>query len=1043
MDFLYRARGLSAWVSSLLLLGSLSQPGVSAARSSPEAILDNGLQDEIKWDRHSIIIGGDRLFLFGGEMHPFRLPVPELWEDILQKIKALGMRHVSIYTHWGFHAPTPDKADFSTGAHNITHFLETAKNVGLYVTVRPGPYINAETNAGGLALWATTGEHGSLRLNDTAFTEAWTPYQDGIAQLTRPFQLTEDGTVIMYQIENEYGEQWVDAEAKIPNPAAVSYMEALEDNARRNGIVVPLIHNSPNLNSPVWSKDYDTVGAGGNVDIYGVDNYPQCWSCDLEECTNVTPWAVFNYFDHFESVSPYQPSLMPEFQGGSYNPWLGPAGACRDRTGVDFVNFYYRDNIAQKVSILTLYTIFGGTNWGWLAAPFIGTSYDYGAAISEDRSIDDKYYEIKNLGLFTRVADELALTDRVGTGVEYTNNTNLFVTELRNPDTGAGFYFIRHDETASDSEEWFALQVNTSIGEFYVPKIGSAVVLSGHEGKILVTDFHFGKHTLYYATAEVLTYSIIDNEKTVLVLWTPSGRSGEFFLKGAKEGKISSGPPVTLVAEDEGIIVAYIQKDERTIVELDNGVTVVLVDRATAYKTWVPALTDDPKVPANQTAVVIGPYLVRSATLTDTTISLQGDFDAVTPLEVFTSSHITGIRWNDVDLPTTRSNHSTLVATVPAPPYFYTPAKIVSWKYHDALPERFPNYTDTGPAWVLANRTTTPNPAVDPDDVTKPFLFADEYGFHTGIRLWRGHFTVSSADDNAPTGVYLNVQGGTAHGWSAYLNGVFLGSWLGEADAGTGNRTLSFSSGDDDKDSSNGAGLVKEGDNVLLLIHDDTGHDQRDAAINPRGVLNATLLGGGGGNAGKKLEFTSWKVAGTAGGSAPERAGLDTVRTHYNEGGLAAERLGWHLPGFDDSDWEVGRGPAEGFTGAGVRFYRGRTTLDVPPGIDLSLAFRFTPAEEDVEKGTLGYRVLLFVNGWQYARYYPSIASEDTFPVPPGVFDYSTTNLITVAVWSLQEEGARVDIDLVVRYAVGSSLNINFDGKYLQPGWDPVRLEYA
>ena len=291
---------------------------------------------------------------------------------------------------------------------------------------------------------------------------------------------------------------------------------------------------------------------------------------------------------------------MPEFQGGAMNPWAGPAGGCQERTGVDFVNFYYRDNIAQRVTMLNLYMIYGGTNWGWLAAPFVGSSYDYSAAISEDRSIGDKYYELKNLGLFTRIADELAFTDRVGAGTEQTNNTNLFTTELRNPKTGAAFYVIRHAVTASTSEEWFALKVNTSIGEFYVPKISSAVVLSGHEGKILVADFHFGNNTLYYATAEVLTYSIIDG-KSVLVLWTPSGRSGEFYLQGATSGTVSAGQVVTFVQSDHGMIVGYTQQQGMTVLDFDNGVKVVLVDRTTAYKVWVPALTNDPKVPVDQT----------------------------------------------------------------------------------------------------------------------------------------------------------------------------------------------------------------------------------------------------------------------------------------------------------------------------------------------------------------------------------------------------------------------------------------------------------
>ncbi|KAK3953952.1 glycoside hydrolase [Pseudoneurospora amorphoporcata] len=215
-------------------------------------------------------------------MHPFRLPVPELWEDVLQKVKAMGMRMISIYTHWGFHAQTPDQVDFDTGAHNLTRFFEMAKEVGLYVLVRPGPYINGELNAGGLALWSTTGAYGELRSNGSAFTEAWTPYQTGMAKLVKPFQLTEGGAVIMYQLENEYGEQWKNVEAKIPNPKAVSYMEKLKENAIENGIVVPSVHNAPNANGRPWSKDYDTVDAGGGakVDVELVTRYAVESSCE-------------------------------------------------------------------------------------------------------------------------------------------------------------------------------------------------------------------------------------------------------------------------------------------------------------------------------------------------------------------------------------------------------------------------------------------------------------------------------------------------------------------------------------------------------------------------------------------------------------------------------------------------------------------------------------------------------------------------------------------------------------------------------------------
>ena len=122
-------------------------------------------------------------------------------------------------------------------------------------------------------------------------------------------------------------------------------------------------------------------------------------------------------------------------------------------------------------------------------------------------------------------------------------------------------------------------------------------------------------------------------------------------------------------------------------------------------------------------------------------------------------------------------------------------------------------------------------------------------------------------------------------GWSAWLNGELIGSYLGNANVESANLTLTFPKS-----------LAKStGENVLLVVHDDTGHDETSGALNPRGILQATLLSGGD----TSLNFTRWRVAGTAGGES----NLDPVRGVYNEDGLFAERVGWHLPAFDDSKW--------------------------------------------------------------------------------------------------------------------------------------------
>jgi beta-galactosidase GanA len=270
-------------------------------------------------------------------------------------------------TKIGYHSAKDGVLDFESGAHNFTRLFDLAKEIGLYILFRPGPYVNAEATAGGFPGWVTTGAYGALRNNDTRYTNAWTPYFTQISEIISQHQVSNGGNVFIYQIENEYGDQWTNVAEKIPDYPAISYMELLESAARSAGINIPFIHNNPNMNTKSWSKDYG-AGVGGDVDIYGLDSYPSCWSCNVAECTgtngNVPDFTVVDYYDNFQQVSPTQPSFLAEFQGGSYNPWGGPQGGCINTTGPDWVNVFYRHNVAEKVTAMNVYMAFGGTSWG-------------------------------------------------------------------------------------------------------------------------------------------------------------------------------------------------------------------------------------------------------------------------------------------------------------------------------------------------------------------------------------------------------------------------------------------------------------------------------------------------------------------------------------------------------------------------------------------------------------------------------------------------------------------------------------------------------
>ena len=249
--------------------------------------------------------------------------------------------------------------------------------------------------------------------------------------------------------------------------------------------------------------------------------------------------------------------------------------------------------------------MFGGTNWGAIAAPVTATSYDYSSPISENRKIDSKYYETKNLALFTRVADDLTVTDRLNNSTSYTTNSEVEASELRNPLTNAAFYVTIHSYSPSATKESFKLHVSTSVGNLTIPQHAGSIVLDGHQSKILVTDFAIGNQTLTYSTAEVLTYAVI-NKNPVVVLSTGVGESVEFHIKGASKGHLVSkagGSNATFHREAHGITTNIQGVSGMSVFEFNNGVKVIVADKPTAYLFWAPNLSNDPFAPVDQSGM--------------------------------------------------------------------------------------------------------------------------------------------------------------------------------------------------------------------------------------------------------------------------------------------------------------------------------------------------------------------------------------------------------------------------------------------------------
>ncbi len=431
-------------LAALLLTVGLStvvRPATPARAATAAAVVGTPGAHTVTYDGYSFSIDGKRTYLWSGEFHPYRLPSPSLWRDVLQKMKAAGFNATSIYFDWGYHSPRPGVYDF-TGVRDMDQLLDIAQEVGIDVIARPAPYINAEVDGGGLPAWLDT-LPGVDRSADPLFLKYADQWLTQIDAILQRHQLTNGtGTVIAYQVENEYYNG---------NAAGRAYMQHLEDKARADGITVPLTGNNNG-----------TFNSGtGALDVDGPDSYPQGFNCSNPTVWNGVPDISY---DHPAG----KPLYTPEFQGGAFDPWGGPGYAkCAQLIDDQFANVFYKQNIAVGATAQSFYMLYGGTSWGWNAIPQNYTSYDYGAAITEGRQLDPKYDEDKLIGYFTQAVAPLTKTDSLPPAS--LTSATLVDTARRNPDTGTQFHTLRHADSTSTAVDTthLALDLNAKSGYTY------------------------------------------------------------------------------------------------------------------------------------------------------------------------------------------------------------------------------------------------------------------------------------------------------------------------------------------------------------------------------------------------------------------------------------------------------------------------------------------------------------------------------------------------------------------------------------------------
>ena len=958
--------------AALVTLGlTVASTPVNAESTTPAATTAH----TITYDKYSLMIDGQRTMIWSGEFHYWRLPSPSLWRDVLQKMKAEGYNAVSIYFDWAYHSPKQGVYDF-TGVRDVDELLDMAQQAGLYVIARPGPYINAETSAGGFPGWLTTqaGRARSDAPDYLAATDEWFSAIDGI--LARHQLTNGTGSVIAYQIENELSST---------GTSQRNYMQHMYDKVRADGITVPIFHNDKGRNG-IWVPRSSTVAGTvpGPTDMYAFDGYPggTCHTDGTVGGASVAPdWGIQGPGGATggASASPDTPGFVAEFGGGWFDYWgsVGTYQCMSVREGPGYERVFYDTNIANRLTLQNFYMTFGGTSWGWLPAPVVYTSYDYGAAFDEARQIRPKATTMKELGLFLQ---SVAPITKVDAGPAVTpSNPKIKVYDDVNPDTGTHFYIAVHNPSSATTNDTFGFSVATADGTYNVPQSGT-LRLGGQDAKTLVADYDMDGQHLVYSTSEIMTHLVQDG-KDIALLYGRDGEDGETVLRydSAPHVNVVSGNVTSVYDPATGDLRLNYTHNGLAEVKINGGdrpqSTLLLADEDTAGTFWQPQTSAGP-------VLVRGPELVRTATLSGSTLALTGDTAAASDLEIWAPAQAHRITWNGDAVATSGTAAGSQRANTQlagAAPITLPDLSSAAWRTAAESPEASPSFDDS--AWAAADRTST-NSTTKPA-AGQPVLTADDYGFHQGDVWYRGHYS------NAANAATLNLRygGGGAGMLQAWLDGVYLGQNVLASNLSspptTGTATFAIPSS-----------LRTAGDHELSVMVRNDGHNEdggvNDAQKEGRGLIGLTMADPA---SAAVPVAVSWKVQGNLGGENV----ADTARGSNNAGGLYGERNGWYLPGYPDGSWLSTPVPAAS-AAPGTQWYRTSFQLGIPAVDDASLGV--TIGDPSTPHSNANYRALIYVNGWNIGQYIANVGPQHTFVVPTGILDPNGTNALAIAVTS-------------------------------------------
>jgi len=353
------------------------------------------IEDIISYDKNGFIINGKREFLIGGEFHYFRVPAA-LWEDRLLKMKAIGANLISVYIAWNMHEPEEGLERWS-GDYDLDRFLTLCEKYGFYVLIKPGPYICAELDFGGHPDWLISKiakKEFRIRMLDEGYLKLCKKWYKTCSEKINSHLITNGGTIIAAQIENEYDHLIEYGEETITVQNAIDYFMFLKNTMEEYGIDVPKFAN-----------EAEFLRGRGIIDTRTYyPNIPGLWMWEFERFEEKLISS--------KKSQPDSPIMILELQAG----WFSQIGAPTYEPGLEVVEGVSKSVFIKGASIVNYYMMVGGTTFPFIGARgdtvFSGglgniTSYDFGGSpIGETGEIHkDKFFWIKG---FIRFAKEFS-----------------------------------------------------------------------------------------------------------------------------------------------------------------------------------------------------------------------------------------------------------------------------------------------------------------------------------------------------------------------------------------------------------------------------------------------------------------------------------------------------------------------------------------------------------------------------------------------------------------------------------------------------------